>query len=317
MKKLIYSLLIGSSFFCLSTYAASFAPEDEKKFNITNECLNCDLTQSDFRSETHNNANLAGSLMVNAQLDNAHFNQANFHGVNFQYVHASHLEARNCNFTHAILSNSDLSESFLSNCDFSDADLNNVNFSHANLYKTKISNDQLKQTNNLTCAILPDGKVYDKNNGNCFSFVENSYAEANIQHFVETNECINCDLSKVQLYRIIYPDNANLQGALLAMSRLNGSQFNQGNFQNANLEYVDASKLMARYSNFTNADLKKANFSSANLGGCDFTNANLEDVIFYHANLYKAKISDDQLKQIADLDCAIMPDGKMHSGRYC
>lgn len=164
---------------------------------------------------------------------------------------------------------------------------------------------------------MQDGKVYDEAISNCFSFsLDNSHAEANIKHFVETNECINCDLSKVRL-NDIYPDNANLKGALLALSSLENSQFNQGNFQDANLEYVDATRIIARYCTFTNADLKKTNFSKANLGGCDFANANLDHANFYHANLYKAKISDDQLKQAADLECAIMPDGSMHPGNFC
>ena len=154
-----------------------------------------------------------------------------------------------------------------------------------------------------------------------YFFTFSSYAnienkKSDIQHFIETNECVNCDLSRAKLERSNH-DNANLMGSLLAMANISSSQFNQANFQDANLEYVKAESIIARYCNFTNADLRKANFSHANLGGCDFTNANLNKVMFYHANLYKAKISEEQLKQVERLDCAIMPDGSMHAGAYC
>ena len=168
MKKLTCSLVIISLVICFSANASvRSSPQDEQKFKNTNECIDCDLTQTELSYENHDNANLAGSLMVNARLNGAHFNGANFQNTNFQSVHANQLEARNCNFKNANMSKSDLSWAILADGDFSDADLSGVNFANANLYRAKITSEQLKKAGKLTCAILPDGKVYDNDAGTC------------------------------------------------------------------------------------------------------------------------------------------------------
>lgn len=293
--KLKYSFL-ALALFCSMTAYANFhsSPQDEKHFEETNECINCDLSQSYLYDTMHDHANLAGALLVGADLRNSHFERADFTRASLVSVH--------------------LDNAFLANADFSDANLSNASLMGASLYRAKISDTQLNSLSDSRCVIFPNGTVNDRT-FDCRNYYVSTTERPDAKHFVENNECDDCDLSKARLEKGNH-DGAHLSRALLAFTNLHRMQFSYADIQGANMEYADASYTMARNTNFTNADLKKANFEYANLGGSDFTNANVTGVDFSHANLYKAKITNEQLQE-AHLYCTVMPDGTMSNNDIC
>ncbi len=95
---------------------------------------------------------------------------------------------------------------------------------------------------------------------------------------------------------------ANLYGATLEDVTLTGANMTAAILQRANLSGDDLTKV----------NLTRANLAGANLSGDDLTTVNLTRANLAGANLKGARITPTQLKQIASLQGAIMPDGSRH-----
>ncbi len=100
---------------------------------------------------------------------------------------------------------------------------------------------------------------------------------------------------------------ANLYGATLKDVTLTGANMTQALLRRANLSGDDLTKV-----NLTGANMIQANLQRANLSGDDLTKVNLTGANLAGANLKGAKITPAQLKQIASLQGAILPDGSKH-----
>ncbi len=87
-------------------------------------------------------------------------------------------------------------------------------------------------------------------------------------------------------------DNCDLQGAIFI-----GTNLTAAILENVNLTGVNMTQALLPRANLSEDDLTKVNLTGANLAG---------------ANLKGAMITPDQLKQVASLQGAIMPDGSKH-----
>ena len=119
-------------------YAANlrFNQDDVQKFNTTNSCVNCDLS--------------------NAQLNGDH-SQVNLTGANLSNAKGSYINLSQTILINANLSNSYFSSANFSQADFSGAAIYQADFSYANLYKAKMTLEQLSQLKSVCNATLPDG----------------------------------------------------------------------------------------------------------------------------------------------------------------
>lgn len=128
--------------FCLGisslAYANSlrFNQDDVQKFNTTNVCVSCDLSNASINGN-HSQANLSGANLSNAI---------------GSYINLSQANLQNANLTNGTFSSANFSEA-----DFTGAAVYQADFGFANLYKAKITPEQLSQVKSLCNATLPDG----------------------------------------------------------------------------------------------------------------------------------------------------------------
>lgn len=117
-------------------------------------------------------------------------------------------------------------------------------------------------------------------------------------------------------------NNVNLSGANMTQDDLNNATLEDATLTEVNLTkalLIDASlsgddltKVNLRGASLAGADLAWANLKDANLSGDDLTKVNLKRANLAGADLKDAKISPAQLKQVASLQGAILPNGSVH-----
>ena len=163
----------------------------------------------------------------------------------------------------------------------------------------------------------------------CFShliFAENiQYQPRDYATFIATGKCANCDLSGTDLSEdmsktisntgnINFYNNANLQGANITNTAFSVRGMNLQNSNFANALGSNSNFYYAQLDNsvFTNAILEYSNFAFANLSNVDFTGADLKGARFDNAILVKAKITQQQLSNIASFCNAVLPDGTVN-----
>lgn len=137
----------------------------------------------------------------------------------------------------------------------------------------------------------------------------NAYADIakdeDLKKFLDTNQCINCDLSGAKI-----PgdhQHANISGSNLSSTQL------IGDYTKANFSKIIAPN--ARFgnelseANFTDAKLAAATFRNTWLTYANFTDADVHQVDFLNANLFGAKITAEQLASAQSICNAILPNG--------
>ncbi len=141
MKHINQVLFLGLSL-CLITisYAENltFNPADLQKFNTTNSCVECDLSNASL-SGNHSQANLTDTNLSSSIGDFINLSEAVLIGTN--------------------LTNSRFIKANFSQADFSNAALYQADFSNANLYKAKMTTEQISQLKSVCNATLPNGSM--------------------------------------------------------------------------------------------------------------------------------------------------------------
>lgn len=159
-----------------------------------------------------------------------------------------------------------------------------------------------------------------------------SYSPSDLKKWQETKTCINCDLSRINIYsgnynstnlesaKIFYSTiersyfrQSNFAGVYLSKSGVRESVFTECNFSNAHLNLAAFYNNEFSGSKFINADLSNSDFTASNLSSTDFTGAKLDGVDFTGAILIGSNISTEQLSKTKSLKNAILPDGSLVS----
>lgn len=109
-------------------------------------------------------------------------------------------------------------------------------------------------------------------------------------------------------------DYIKFRGAFLSGSDFSYTEFLAPDFyeaylKNASLYRVKWPKANLSYANLQSADLTFGKFVEADFEGANLTGALVSHADFSGANLLKASLSADQLKRVANLCGAILPDG--------
>lgn len=107
-------------------------------------------------------------------------------------------------------------------------------------------------------------------------------------------------------------DDCDLQGAIFKLAVLPGATLNNVNLTDANMTQANLYGATLEDVTFTGANMTAVSLQRANLSGDDLTQVNLTRANLAGANLRGAQITPTQLKQIASLQGAIMPDGSKH-----
>lgn len=175
-----------------------------------------------------------------------------------------------------------------------------------------------------------------------------------VQNFSTTGTCVNCDLSNIDLRKIIktlkdeYIDinlegsdvngcnfsvieysnenvYAHLAGSNFKNSNLTKSNFKYANLTNAlltktdmsytNLSYANLSGANLTGANLTRADLSYANLSGANLAGADLTGVDLSHANLSGANLTGANLTGAKLIG-ANLNGAIVSNSNISKANF-
>ena len=110
-----------------------------------------------------------------------------------------------------------------------------------------------------------------------------------VQQLLETNACMNCDLSGADL------SGAHLIGADLRNANLSGTNLNEANLEGADLTGANLQKADLRGAMVTNASLNRANltaadFAFAKLYDVDVTGATVDDMNIQNAEIYNTGI---------------------------
>lgn len=116
-----------------------------------------------------------------------------------------------------------------------------------------------------------------------------------LKKFLETGECINCDLSGASFDSDI--SYCNLEGANLEnVIFLDDAELCDVNFKNANLTNADCS---GHFSGDEPCNFENANLSGANLSNCDFNSDGLDvSINFNNANLSHANFTNSSLQYV-------------------
>jgi uncharacterized protein YjbI with pentapeptide repeats len=136
-------------------------PDDTTEFKLRIVGLDgADLRNANLRYLTLEEAALDGAILENADLRNAQLSRIDLGGA-----FLSGADLRDANLSEARLVNAHLQrkdELNLNDANLSGADLSNANLSGANLKDaTGWNEEQLKQTESLEGATMPDGQMYE------------------------------------------------------------------------------------------------------------------------------------------------------------
>ena len=75
MKSTLTALMVAASL--IASSASAFDPDDLQKLKDTGDCMDCDLSNANFRRIDLSNANLALANLSGADLNNANLRNAN------------------------------------------------------------------------------------------------------------------------------------------------------------------------------------------------------------------------------------------------
>jgi uncharacterized protein YjbI with pentapeptide repeats len=104
---------------------------------------------------------------------------------------------------------------------------------------------------------------------------------------------------------------ANLHQAAFYGAKLIGTNLVGANLSNAKLVYAKLDRALLKDANLANADLKFAEFQQVDLRNANLTGADLSNADLSYANLLKAKLNGAKLDGV-NFKGAIMPNGSTH-----
>ncbi len=151
LNRKVILLALTLSITHLAQAAIRYDQEEAKKFNETNQCVGCNLSNgyfSDHRKANLEHANLSGASFSG---DNTKSDYTNVNGIQATFSNGS--EAK---FNNAVLIDARFGGNF-TYADFTDANLQGADLANVNLFGAKITDQQLQQARTVCNAILPDG----------------------------------------------------------------------------------------------------------------------------------------------------------------
>lgn len=164
--------------------------EQLNQFRNTNGCIHCNLVEADLNEEKHNHALLTESDLSEARIKNAEFNEAEitacqlvranvdwssfrkakFDGSDFSFFSGRYAAFNSASFRNANMAHARLYAANFAKADFTDADLQDADLNNTILIGSNLTQGQLAQIKSLTCAVLPDGRVYNPGKRKCREF---------------------------------------------------------------------------------------------------------------------------------------------------
>ena len=138
-----------------------------------------------------------------------------------------------------------------------------------------------------------------------FTSTVNAGNSQDLQKLNLTRECVQCDLSGV-----------NLRGAHLIGADLRGANLSGANLEGVNLEGADLTNANLKGANLTSAMLTNVNFKAANLNGANLTRAQIYDANVYGASMDDMIITDAEIYHtgigIGGEEADMFPDWDQH-----
>ena len=130
-----------------------------------------------------------------------------------------------------------------------------------------------------------------------------AYEPKDLEHYLETKECMKCDLRGVSLVgQDLKGSNlrdADLSGSHLAQcvldgSDLSGTKAENANFSGASLRGVTFNKSILSQSNFAGANVSESYFNHTNLVGANFSIKSAKKAFFLGTDLSYARVDAAQ-----------------------
>ena len=135
-----------------------YVTSDLDKYNDTGICQNCNLNNAHLLGFP--NADLSGSLLINALMVSGNMESANFNRANLTNALMASSNLPNTNFRFATLTNTNFYMTELSQADFTGAVFNHVSLDGAILCGAKITLLQLANAELTEKTIMPDCTLY-------------------------------------------------------------------------------------------------------------------------------------------------------------
>jgi len=314
--------------------------------------------------KVHSSDNIVAIRAVDRLREQGWLDQGVLARTNMRYVHLQRVDFHKANLEKTDLSMSDLRWSNMSWANLNRANLNKANLYGANLHMADLeganliraklqsvcnfSEDQLRKTNKMRFAIMPDGSLYD-GSFHLPGDLESAQAHhVNLDNPIELDQFYGVHISRPtertydqvtelmsstdsQLVRMLRrSDHEVVLRAVYELrrrGRLSDSLLERTSFKFVHLQGANLSSANFRKADLSMADLQGANLSHANLEGtrlnmadmrgCDLRMANLKDAQMSGVNLQGAcNVIDDQLSKVSMMRGAMMTDGSRYDGRF-
>lgn len=252
--------LRGASFKSATLYGADFTNADMRGVNLDEACFFQKATWTGtlldpkweklvklFEDGQLTTTNLQGYDFSSVCFDEIYWKDADFSNATLKgaLFNPGARDLSNTIFQNANLESAYLAIADLTNVDFTDAILDKTDLSNATLSGANISQEQLSQAILGGCTRFPDGTLF--NLADCY---------------------------------VLSPTYTDLSDFSSHELDLSGKNFQNANFQDADLSWT----------NFTDADLRDANFEGATFFHTNFTNADMRGAILDEACRLEAAI---------------------------
>lgn len=292
---------------------------------------------------------LEQGILAHTNLRYVHLQRANLHRVNFSKSDLTMADLRWSNMSWANLRGANLSKANLYGADLNMANLEGADLIMTNLQGVhNLSESQLRHTNRMVGATMPDGSLYDGRFQLPGDLAAANSRHFNLDHPVEKAQFYGTYISPpsartyvqdislmaltdIQLVRMLRNSNHEvvaqaihelrrrdrLGGNLLEWTHLKFVHFQGIDLSSANLQKADLSMADLQGANLSHVNLEGARLFNANLRGCNLDAAILKDALLRGANLQGAcNLSDKQLSMTSTMRGAMMPDGSRYDGRF-
>jgi len=278
-----------------------------------------------------------------------HLQRADLHKANLQATDLCMADLRWSNMSWANLREVNLTKANLYAANLDRAILDGANLIKVNLQCVRnLSDDQLRRTNCMRGAIMPDGSIYDgrfylpgdllaaQKIGVDLTVMDEfaAFYGVHIHRKAQISDDQVLRLKKytdAQLVRLLRSSDhqvvieaiyelrkrGQLSDGSLAWTHLKYVHLQDTDLSTANLSKADLQMANLHSANLSQANLEGTRFIKANLRGCNFDGANLRDSILTGANLQSAcNLSYEQLSAVSSLRGATLPDGSRYDGRF-
>ena len=279
----------------------SFAGEDLRNLDLSDlDLQGLDFTQTSFAGGVLVRTNLAGAVLLDANLKGtdltgASLVEANLEGADLSGTNMEKVNLTSANLTRtyskgASLTDAKLSEANLEHADFTGsnlvgADLTGASLANANMTQAKLQGAKMSgmeaSESDMTAANLAESDISESNLSGA------NLTGADLQGADLTGATLtNATISKANLEKACLKEadftEADLSESVLNEAALNDAIFEKANLKSAVLEGVEAVDAYFSEADLTGARLLKGDFSGADLSksilnGADFRESKLED----------------------------------------